>query len=88
MKIGATLPSLGQGTGPEALITAARQAEDLGYDSLWVAERLLYPTNPRSPYPGTPDGSLPKLYATALTPVETLHSPHATHVRYRVDPRS
>ena len=72
MKIGATLPSLGQGTGPGALVTAARRAEDLGYDSLWVAERLLYPTDPRTKYPGTPDGSLPKLYATALTPIEAL----------------
>ena len=72
MKIGATLPSLGQGTGPDALVAAARRAEELGYDSLWVAERLLYPTAPRSPYPGTPDGSLPKLYAQALTPIEAL----------------
>jgi len=72
MKIGATLPSLGTGTGPRALLTAAKRAEELNYDSLWVAERLLYPTNPRTPYPATPDGSLPKLYATALTPIEAL----------------
>ncbi len=72
MRIGVTLPSLGQGTGPEALVTAARRAEELGYDNLWVAERLLYPTSPRSAYPATPDGSLPKLYATALTPIESL----------------
>jgi hypothetical protein len=29
--------------GPEALITVARRAEELGYDSLWVTERLLFP---------------------------------------------
>jgi probable F420-dependent oxidoreductase len=57
---------------PAALDEAARRAEELGYDSLWAVERLLYPTNPRSPYPVTPDGSLPKLYARALTPIETL----------------
>ena len=72
MKIGAMLPHLGTGLSPATLIEAARRAEELEYDSLWVVERLLYPTNPRSPYPVTPDGSLPKLYARALTPIETL----------------
>lgn len=72
MRIGAMLPHLGTGMNPAALDEAARRAEELGYDSLWAVERLLYPTNPRSPYPVTPDGSLPKLYARALTPIETL----------------
>src|SRR5215207_11327316 len=72
MKIGMMLPHLGSEMSPAAVVEAARRAEDLGYDSLWVIERLLYPTNPRSQYPATPDGSLPKLYARALTPIETL----------------
>ena len=72
MRIGTALPNLGQGTGPEALVAAARRAEELGYDSLWAIERLLYPTHPRSAYPVTPDGSLPKMYARALTPIEAL----------------
>ena len=72
MKIGVMLPHLGTGMGPAAVLEAARRAEDLGYDSLWVVERLLYPISLRSPYPVTPDGSLPKMYAQALTPIETL----------------
>lgn len=72
MKIGTTLPHLGEGAGPEALIEAAQRAEALGYDSLWVAERLLYPVNPRTPYPASPDGSLPPFYKRTLTPIETL----------------
>jgi len=72
MKIGVILPHLGTGMNPAALVEAARRAEELGYDSLWVTERLLYPTNPRSPYPATPDGSLPKGFARVLTPIETL----------------
>jgi probable F420-dependent oxidoreductase len=72
MKIGAMLPHLGTGLSPTAVVEAARRAEELEYDSLWVIERLLYPTNPRSPYPVTPDGSLPKMYARAFTPIETL----------------
>jgi probable F420-dependent oxidoreductase len=71
-KIGLTLPHLGTGIGPAAVANAARRAEALGYDNLWAIERLLYPTNPRSKYPATADGSLPIQYAQALTPVETL----------------
>jgi probable F420-dependent oxidoreductase len=66
------LPSLGAGIGPVELIRAAQRAEALGYANLWVAERLLYPVAPRSPYPATPDGSLPAFYQQALTPIETL----------------
>ena len=33
----------------------------LGFDSLWVFDRLLYPVKPIVPYPAG-DGSLPELY--------------------------
>ena len=72
MRSGIVLPSIGAGVGPEALIRAARRAEELGYANLWVVERLLYPLAPRSAYPATPDGALPPLYKHALTPLETL----------------
>jgi len=72
MKIGMMLPHLGAETSPQAVVEAARRAEEIGYDSLWVIERLLAPTNPRSRYPVTPDGSLPPLYQQVLTPLETL----------------
>ena len=72
MRSGLILPSLGAGVGPEELVRAAQRAEELGYANLWVAERLLYPVALRSPYPATPDGSLPEFYKHALTPIETL----------------
>ena len=72
MRSGVVLPSIGAGVGPEELIRAARQAEELGYANLWVVERLLYPLAPRSAYPATPDGTLPPFYKHALTPLETL----------------
>src|SRR5919199_758429 len=72
VRSGLMLPSLGAGVGPEELVRAAQRAEQLGYANLWVAERLLYPVAPRSPYPVTPDGSLPSYYKHALTPIETL----------------
>ena len=41
MRLGITVPQFGPDAGPDALLEVARLAEDLGYDSLWVAERLL-----------------------------------------------
>ena len=50
----------------------AQSAESEGFDSLWVFERLLWPINPQTPYPATPDGSLPIEYQTMFDPLETL----------------
>jgi probable F420-dependent oxidoreductase len=50
----------------------AQNAESEGFDSLWVFERLLWPINPQTPYPATPDGSLPNEYQIILDPLETL----------------
>ncbi|HKQ08107.1 MAG TPA: LLM class F420-dependent oxidoreductase [Blastocatellia bacterium] len=72
MKIGMSLPQLGQQASAESLIAVARRAEELGYDSLWVLERLLWPLNPQEPYPAAPDGKLPEAYQTVLDPIETL----------------
>ena len=58
MRFGFALPQVGLGVGPEALITVAKRAEDLGFDSFWVLDRILWPVNPREPYP-IGDGSLP-----------------------------
>ena len=59
MRLGFNLPQLGPAASPEAIIQVARHAEELGYDSLWVTDRLLYPARPQSSYPVTSDGSLP-----------------------------
>lgn len=72
MRIGFVLPNIGPAGTSEGIVGAAQRAEALGYDSLWVTERLLYPLAPRTPYPATSDGSLPEVYKLALDPVETL----------------
>jgi probable F420-dependent oxidoreductase len=72
MRIGVTLPQMGMEASPEALVRAGQRAEELGYDSVWATERLLYPVAPRSRYPGTPDGSLPPFCRRTFTPLETL----------------
>jgi probable F420-dependent oxidoreductase len=71
MRFGFALPQVGSVAGPEALVTVAKRAEDLGLDSLWVLDRILWPVNPRAPYP-IGDGSLPVQYKNVLDPVETL----------------
>jgi probable F420-dependent oxidoreductase len=56
----------------ENLVRIAQRAEVLGYDTLWAVERLLWPLKPQTPYPVTPDGSLPVEYKYVLDPLETL----------------
>jgi probable F420-dependent oxidoreductase len=73
MRVGTFLPHMSAAASPETLVRSAQQAEALGYDSAWVAERLLYPLKPRTPYPGMPEGSLlPEYYRYVFQPVETL----------------
>ena len=54
MRFGCVLPTLGPLGGPDALTRTAQRAEALDYHSVWVADRLLYPLAPRTPYPGHP----------------------------------
>ena len=68
MRFGFALPQIGSLAGPEALVMVAKRAEGLGFDSLWVLDRLLWPVNPRAPYPIC-DGSLPVQYKNVLDPV-------------------
>ena len=72
MRTGFVLPHIGPAASPDAIVRVAQRAEALGYDSLWVTDRLLYPLNPQTPYGGTPDGTLPEPYKRVIDPVETL----------------
>jgi probable F420-dependent oxidoreductase len=72
MKVGVTLPQAGQQATKENVIQMAKNAESEGFDSLWVGERLLWPINPQTPYPASPDGSLPIESQIMLDPLETL----------------
>jgi probable F420-dependent oxidoreductase len=72
LKIGVSLPQAGQQATRENVIQMAKNAENEGFDSLWVFERLLWPIKPQTPYGGTPDGSLPIEYQIMLDPLETL----------------
>lgn len=72
MKIGFTLPHMGEIATPENIAYAARFGDTEGFDSLWVLDRTLYAVNPQSPYPAFPDGSWPDVYKTVMDPIETL----------------
>ena len=84
MRLGFAVPQFGPDAGPNALLEVARLAEELGYDSLWVIERLLYPLNPKAPYPATADGSLPLAYRRSLDPLATLAYLAAVTSRVRI----
>jgi probable F420-dependent oxidoreductase len=51
MKFGVFLPISGRAAGPKTLMDAARQAESLGYDSVWCADRIIIPWEIKTPYP-------------------------------------
>jgi probable F420-dependent oxidoreductase len=51
MKFGVFLPVSGRAAVPEVLTDAAQQAESLGYDSVWAAERLVNPYEMNTAYP-------------------------------------
>ena len=72
MRLGFGLPHIGPAASPETLIAVAQRAEALGYESVWVTEHLLYPLEPKTPYPGSANGMLPDHYKIVLDPLETL----------------
>lgn len=51
MDLGVFLPVSGRAAGPDTLSEAARQAEALGFRSVWAADRILIPWEIRTPYP-------------------------------------
>lgn len=48
--------------------TLAQQAEAAGFESLWLPEHPVLPVNPKTRFPGSPDGVIPELYAYLVDP--------------------
>lgn len=84
MKLGFNIPHMGSAASAENIVAVAKRAEDLGYETVWVTERLLYPVNPRTPYMATPDGSLPDPYKLVFDPLESLTWVAANTSRIRI----
>ncbi|AUG80562.1 LLM class F420-dependent oxidoreductase [Kitasatospora sp. MMS16-BH015] len=70
-RLGLALPQYGPLADPAAAARVATAAEELGYRSLWVGDRLLVATDPQSRYPGG-DGTPPVQHQTFLDPLTVL----------------
>lgn len=71
MRIGLALPNVSRMGTRTNILTIAREAEKLGFDSLWVTERLLYPIQPRQAYAGRM-AAWPEGFKSVLDPLDTL----------------
>ena len=71
MRLGFNLPQIGPAAGPEAIVTVATAAEDMGFASVWVADRLL-------------SGALPEVFHNVIDPVGTLTFAAAGTARVRL----
>ena len=82
MKIGFTLPQVGALGDPDQIATATRRAEELRYDSVWVNDRVLWPTAPQALFPAG-DGSLSPMWRRNLDALDTLTyaAAHSTELR-------
>ncbi len=80
MKLGIALPHIGPGASREAVIEVAARAEALGFDSVWVLDRLLWPLEPTARYPGNARGELPAVMQIVYEPLTVL-SFIAAHTR-------
>ena len=80
MRLGLALPQYGKLADPAAVGGFAARAEELGYGSLWVGDRVLAPLEPSDLYPGggTPERPYPEEFVTFADPFTTLATAAAT----------
>lgn len=71
MRLGVQLPTGGALAGPANIARVAKEAEQLGYSSLWTYERLLRPMAEISMF-GAPPARIPETYRLTYEPLETL----------------
>lgn len=73
MRLGLALPQFGAHSGADQITSFARTGEQLGYGSLWVADRLLIPVTPSGDsVEGAPQGPYPPQFRSALDPIVVL----------------
>ena len=83
MRLGLTIPTFGPLANAENIVAVARNAEGMGYESLWSGDRSLAPVSPQDRYPGSSDGRMPAAYANHMDPLTalTFAAAHTTRAR-------
>jgi probable F420-dependent oxidoreductase len=59
MKFGISGANLGPFTDPDRAAAFARAADEVGFESIWTAEHVVFPATMRSRYPYSADGNIP-----------------------------
>ena len=54
------------------IAVVAKRAEELGFESIWVPEHSVLPAGGKTPWPGSADGVIPKMYADIVDPFVAL----------------
>ena len=67
MRLGIHLPQYGRASGPRAIADAARHAEALGFDDVWVSDHVVQPAEQGYPSPHLYDPLLTLAWAAAAT---------------------
>ncbi len=70
--VGLTLPQLGPHVTRDAVRSFCKQAEAIGYSSLWVQEHLFFALNPSAPYAARPGMPVPEAYKITYAATELL----------------
>jgi probable F420-dependent oxidoreductase len=84
MRLGVSLAQVGRLADPASVRAAAVSAEQIGYSSLWVRDRLLAPVEPRTTNTNLPGAELPPEWATSLDPLAVLTYAAAVTDRVRL----
>jgi probable F420-dependent oxidoreductase len=84
MELGFAIPYTGSWATPDNQITVARRADELGWASLWAAQRLLYPHAPLNEYPAAPGPTWPPTFRSFLDPIVSLTYVAAVTNRIRI----
>jgi probable F420-dependent oxidoreductase len=67
MRIGIHLPQYGRVAGRDAIVEAARLAEDLGFVDVWVSDHIVHPATQDYPSPHLVDPIVTLSWAAAVT---------------------
>jgi probable F420-dependent oxidoreductase len=67
MQFGVALPHFSRLASREAVLTTAREAEALGYDSVWTTDHVLMAANQPEPYGTILEASITLTYVAAVT---------------------